>query len=104
MEEMSGMDSLDAEREEEVVETSVHGESASNTQCTNVESPDVVGEEFEQDKSQSEETVREKRAQSEQTQLEVLNPDCPRRRYPERKRRPPNRLSLDMSSCLQNGK
>lgn len=78
MEKMSGMDSLDAEREEEVVETSVHGESALNIQCTCVESPDVVGEEFEQDKSQSEETVREKRGQSEQTQLKVLNPDCSR--------------------------
>ncbi len=96
MEEVSGMDSSVSEGEEEVMEVIESGDSSMITQCPGVELPDLAGEECEQDESQLKETVNVKEEDKEQTPLEVSNPDPSKRRYPERKRRPPNRLSLEI--------
>ncbi len=96
MEEVSGMDSIFSEGEEEVIEPIVSGDSGMITQCPNVEWPYVASEECEQDEHQLEETVYGKEEDKEQTPLKFSNPDPPKRRYPERIRRPPNRLSLEI--------
>ncbi len=96
MEDVSGMDSIVSEEEEEVIEAIVSGDSGMITQCPSVELPYVASEECEQDEHQLKETVYGKEEDKEQTPLKVSNPDPPKRRYPERIRRPPNRLSLEI--------
>ncbi len=61
-----------------------------------MELPYVASEECEQDEHQLKETVYGKEEDKEQTPLKFSNPDPPKRRYPERIRRPPNRLSLEI--------
>ncbi len=77
MEEVSGMDSIVSEGEEEVIEPIVSGDSGMITQCPNVELPYVASEECEQDEHQLEETVYGKEEDKEQTPLKFSNPDPP---------------------------
>lgn len=95
-EEMCELESKAFDAEEVDLETTKEEESGAVTQSTCMDSSDVVEKESEEDVSKSQETVSEKERHKEQTPLKDSATKKPEWRYPEWKRHPPNRLSLEM--------
>ncbi|KAI2647161.1 Retrovirus-related Pol polyprotein [Labeo rohita] len=95
-EDMCELESRASDAEEVDLETTKEGASGAATQYTCMDFSDAVGKESEEDVSKLQGTVNEKDRHYEQSLLKDSEPKTTERRYPERKRRPPNRLSLEM--------